>query len=168
MLVGIEPGRYRVAKGAQEGVAGAAVDNVRADVFGLGFVEDDEIVAALVGDSLRGGCLRLLVPVLAVDDRSEALLRVALDVLPDVQDRAAGGVDKRAASPIEARELVDRHAERGQDHHVVSTQRLGRLARIAQEPNVLRPELVVDMKASRGKADPKVVTALLKKAIGQP
>ena len=77
-----------------------------------------EVVAALVGEGLRGGGLGLLVVVLAVDDGGEAVARVLVHVLPDVQHAAAGGVHQHAALAAQVLHLRHRDAERGQDHHV--------------------------------------------------
>ena len=63
--------------------------------------------------------LGLFVVVLAVDHRREAVARVALDALPDVQHRPAGRVDDHAADGAQALEIPHRHAERRDDHHVV-------------------------------------------------
>ena len=63
-------------------------------------IEHDQVAAAVL-HRLRGGGLRFLVPDLAVDDRGVAVLGVAAHVLPDVEHRAAGRVDQRAAAAIE-------------------------------------------------------------------
>jgi hypothetical protein len=97
-------------------------------------------------DGLRGGGLRLLVPVLAVDHRRESVLRIALDVLPDVQHRAAGGVDQRAAGAVEPLQFLDRHPERRQDHHIIGAERDAVLFGIAEEANALAAQLVVDVR----------------------
>ncbi len=72
-----------------------------------------------MGQGLGGGGLRFLVVVLAVDDRGKALPRVGVDVLPDVQHAAAGGVHEHAALGAQELHLHHRHPEGGQDHHVL-------------------------------------------------
>jgi hypothetical protein len=81
----------------------------------------------------------------AVNDRREAVLRVADDVLPDVQDGAAGGIDQRAALVHEPGHVADRDTERGQNDHVVAPQRVGALARVREEPDAGRAKPVVDV-----------------------
>ena len=83
---------------------------------------------------------------LAVDDRGEAVLRVARDVLPDVQHRPAGGVDERAALARQLRHLLDRDAERRQNHDVVGAERLAPFARIGEEPDAVVAQPVVDVR----------------------
>ena len=77
-----------------------------------------EVVAAGVGEGLGGGGLRLLVVVLAVDDGGEAVARVLVDVLPDVEHAAAGGVHEHAAPAAQLLHLRHRHPEGGQDDDV--------------------------------------------------
>ena len=126
-----------MVEGFQERAAVAAVADVVARVRSLGAVEHHEVVAAaaLAGLGRRG--LGLLVPVLAVDHRGEALLGVALDVLPDVQHRAAGRVHQRAAACHERFEQLEGDAERRQDDDVVARDRIDRFARVGQEADAL-------------------------------
>ena len=67
---------------------------------------------------LRRGGPRLLMRVLAVDHRGESVLGVVLDTLPDVEYRATRRVDQDAADLLELFEVVQRHAECGQDDDV--------------------------------------------------
>ena len=144
---GSNPGDDRLAEAREERVAVAAAPDVLADGAGFVVIVDDEVVAARVLQRLRRRRLRLLVPVLAVDDRREAFLRVALHVLPDVQHRAAGRVDERAAARAEVLQRRDRDAERRQDDDVV-----WRRAVDASSPGSLRKrmpsaaELIVDVR----------------------
>jgi hypothetical protein len=71
-----------------------------------------------VGEGLRGGGLGLLVVVLAVDHGGEVVAPVFVDVLPDVQHAAAGGVHEHAAAAAQELHLRHGNPERGQDHHV--------------------------------------------------
>jgi hypothetical protein len=59
------------------------------------------------------------VVVLAVDQRRVTVLRVALDALPHVQHRPAGGVDENTSDPAKLLEIVDCHAESRKNHHIV-------------------------------------------------
>jgi len=81
----------------------------------------------------------------SVDHRREAVLRVSPDVLPDVQHRSACRVDQRAAPLFELRELRHGHTKGGQDDDVVRPERRAILARIGQEPDAPRPQLIVDV-----------------------
>ena len=93
--------------------------------------------------------------------------RVALDVLPDVQHRAAGRVDQRAAALDERLQQFDGDAERRQDDDVVRRQRVERFAGIAEEADALRAQLIVDVRVvddlagqedgAIGKARPRLV-----------
>ncbi len=82
----------------------------------------------------------------AVNDRGEAVLRIADDVLPDVQNRPARRVDERAALVHEPRHVAHRDAEGGKDHDVVRSQRLPAFSRIAEEPDVGGAQLIVDVR----------------------
>ncbi len=95
---------------------------------------------------LRRRGARLLVFVLAVDDRRVAVARVARHVLPDVQHGAAGRVDERAALILIALQIADRHAERRQDHDVLRPEPRGIFVRVAQEADAGRAQLVVDVR----------------------
>src|SRR5688572_24346386 len=61
--------------------------------------------------------------VFAVNQRCEAVLRVALDALPDIEHGSAGRVDKDALDATQLVEVVNRDAERGEDHHVLRRHR---------------------------------------------
>ena len=84
--------------------------------------DDDVLPARVLGHLARRG-LRLLVVVLAVDQRREAVPGVGVHALPDVEDRAAGRVHEDAPHAAQPLEVADRHAERGEDHHVVRSHR---------------------------------------------
>ena len=103
-------------------------------------------MAVREGERLRCGRLRLLVPHLPVDHRGESVLRVALHVLPDVQHRAAGGIDHHTPDVGEALHLGRRHAERRQHHHVVGAERRTCLVGVAQELDALAAEAIVDVR----------------------
>ena len=72
----------------------------------------------MAADLARRG-LGLLVVVLAVDHRGEAVAGVALDPLPDIEHRAAGGVDHDAANVAQSLEVAHRDAEGRDDDDVV-------------------------------------------------
>jgi hypothetical protein len=116
---GSKSGEAERANLARNAVAVAATGDVVAHELGLGHVAHHEVVAVRVLLHLAGGGARLLVVVLAVDERGEAVARVGLDALPHVEHRAARGVDHHAAEGAQGVEVVDGHAERRQDHHVL-------------------------------------------------
>jgi hypothetical protein len=103
-------------------------------------------VAVRILRGLRRGGPRFFVMHFSVDDRREAVLRVAPDVLPDVQHRSACRVDERAALRFQLRELADRHAEGGQDDDVVLPERRAIFAWIRQDADAARTELIVDVR----------------------
>ena len=119
---GRSPARRRLPKRARNASRSPPPADVVADDGRFAVVEDHEVAPAVL-DRLGGRGLRLLVPDLAVDDRRVPALGVAPDVLPDVQHRPAGGVDERAAAPLELLQHGDRDAERRQDHDVVRPSR---------------------------------------------
>ena len=143
---GSKPGRHGVAEAREKRIAIAAAPDVVAHLVGLVEIQDDEEAAVREGERLRGGRLRLLVPHLAVNDRREPVLRVALHVLPDVQHRAAGRIHHHAADVGEALHLGRRDAERRQHDHVVGAQRLARLVGVAQKLNAFAAEAIVDVR----------------------
>src|SRR6185312_2210593 len=75
-------------------------------------------MAALVLLRLRRCRTRLFMVVLAVDERSEPIARVALDSFPDVEHRPAGRVDHDAADLTQNLEIADSDSERRQDDDV--------------------------------------------------
>ena len=85
-------------------------------------------------------------PHLAVDDRREAVLRVSLDVLPDVEHRSARRVDHDAAHPAEAVHVGGRDAEGRQHDHVLRAKRRAVGIGIAEKLNALGAEAVVDVR----------------------
>ena len=163
VLVRIEPGRYRAAEPLEQGRAVAALPDERAYQLGLFFVAHDEEVSAGVLCRLRRRRARFFVVGLAVDDRREPVLRVALHVLPDVEDRSAGRVHERAALRREQRHVADGHAERRQNHDVVDAERGGVFARIRQKANALGPQPRVDVRVVDDFAREKYV--LMRKAL---
>src|SRR6185436_5882211 len=110
-----------------------ALTNVAARRGRFTMIEDDEVMSASAASRLRCRGLRLFVPVLAVNDRGESLVGVALHVLPDIQHRTARRVDERAAALLEGQQELHRDPECRKNHHVVRGERSTRLARIAEE-----------------------------------
>ena len=110
-------GRLGEARGQRRRVA--ALLDVVEHRAGLLHVEHHEVAPAGVLVHLARGGLGLLVPVLAVDHRGVAVARVALDPLPDVEHRPAGGVHQHAADGPEPLEVADGDAERRHDHDVL-------------------------------------------------
>ena len=60
-----------------------------------------------------------------MNDRRESVLRVSLDVLPDIQYRPTGRIDERAPSSFEPLELPDGHAECWNDDNIFRPERVG-------------------------------------------
>ena len=111
-----KPGEHRLAERSRERRRGRrpALDVV-ADQPRLVHVEHDEIAPAGILHHLARGGPGLLVVVLAVDERREAVARVPLDPLPHVEHRAARRVhqdaaDRRAAA--RSRRIVTPNAGR--------------------------------------------------------
>src|SRR5687768_8093031 len=69
-------------------------------------------------ENLACGRFRLLVVVLPVNERGEAIPGVLIDALPDVEDAAAGRIHEGAAELRKRREVTEGDAESGQYHHV--------------------------------------------------
>src|SRR6185312_13656321 len=86
-------------------------------------IADDQIVPAPLLAHLRRRGPRLLVVVLAVNDRGESVARVALDALPDVEHRTAGRVDEHTALVAQRGKVVDRDAEGGKNDDVLRRDR---------------------------------------------
>ena len=95
---GSNPGDAARANRRHELVARPAALDVVADELRLAHVAHDEVVPAWIRSHLRRRRARLLVIVLAVDERGEPVARVALDALPHVQHRAARRVDETQPS----------------------------------------------------------------------
>jgi hypothetical protein len=72
-----------------------------------------------MGEGLGGGGLRLFVVVLAVDDGREAVPGILVDVLPDVEHAAAGGVHQHAAPGPQELHLRHRDPEGGKQHDIL-------------------------------------------------
>ena len=81
-----------------------------------------------------------------MDDRGEPVLRVAGDVLPDVQHRAAGGIHERAALCGQLRHFLDGDPEGRQDHDIISAKRLGVLVRIREKPDPVVAQPLIDVR----------------------
>ena len=146
IAVRVEAGRAGVPERCRELLAaGASADHV-AQQPGLLRVEDHDVAPAVHGRGLGRGRLRLLVMQLAVDDRGEAVARVLAHLLPDVEHRAAGRVDQRAAPPLQPLQVRHRHAERRNDDDVVGDEVVHRFVRIAQKTNPRLAQAVVDLR----------------------
>ncbi len=102
----------------QRGRIGLPLDEC-AHLLRLIHVADDEVVPTSLLPHLRCRRARLLVVVLPVDQRREAVAGVALDTLPDVEHRAAGGVHQHATDAAQRLEVVEGDAERRDDHHIL-------------------------------------------------
>ena len=164
---GSKPGDMAPCESAQERGRVTVVTDVVADDGGLGTVEDDEVTALRVLERLRGSGACLLVFHFPMNDGREPVLGVPHDVLPDVQDRSARGVDERAALARQARHLADGHAKGRKNHHVVFPETVGAFAGVGQEANALAPQPIVDVRVvddfagqedvSSGEAPPRLV-----------
>jgi hypothetical protein len=142
-IAGSNPGEVAELRHERAGVAAAA--NVVADARRLAAIEDDQIPAAVL-DGLRGGRLRFLVPHLPVNHRRVAAFRIAAHVLPDVQHRAARGVDQRAAAAFQLLQHRHRHTERGENDDVVRPEAAGARGLVAEELDAHRAQLLVDVR----------------------
>ena len=120
--------------------------DVIADHVGLVDVQHHEEPAVRDGQGLGGGRLRFLVPYLAVNDRREPVLGVPLDVLPDVQNRAAGRIHHDAADLGEPLHLGGRDAECRQHDDVIGAQRRTVGVRVAEKLDALAAQPVVDVR----------------------
>ena len=96
MQVGIETAGYRPAKARRKLGFVAAVFDVVANAGGFVLVSNDEVVRACKQRSAGKRGFRFLVFELSVNDRCDACARVSLDVLPDIENRAAGCIDHNA------------------------------------------------------------------------
>ena len=112
---------------------------------GFGTVEHDQRAPIRVLQNLRGGGLCLLVSDFAVDDGRVAITRVLEHVLPDVEHRPTGRVNKRAALALEPGQRPDRDAERRQDDHSVGAQALQVLFGVTQEAHPGSAQPAVDL-----------------------
>ncbi len=91
---------------------------VAAHRLGLVHVPHDQVSTTRMSCDLTGGGLRLFMEVLAVDDGGVAVLGIRVDPLPHIQHRAAGGIHQHTADLPQPREVLHRHAEGRQNHHV--------------------------------------------------
>ncbi len=117
--VGVEARRAAVAERRHERVPRRLPLDVVADEARLRHVAHHQVRAARETRHLRGGGPRLLVVVLAVDERREPVARVALHAFPDVEHGAAGGVHDDAAERPQRLEIVHGDPEGGKDDHVL-------------------------------------------------
>ena len=142
---GSNPGETASPNRARKrGRAPARSDEVADDLRFLA-IEHDEKAPLRVFQRLRRRRARFFVLDLAVDDRGISVLRVAHDVLPDVEHGPARRVDERAALVDEARHVTDGHAEGRQDHDVFRSERFPRFGRLAQEPDAGGAQPIVDV-----------------------
>src|SRR6185503_17972389 len=118
----IEARRHRVRRKVREDALAARLAlDVRAHEMCLVHIPDHEVMSFGILPNLRRRRSRLLVVVLAVDQSREPFTRVALHTLPYVENRTARGVHEDASQVAQVREVLDRHTERRQDHHVLGT-----------------------------------------------
>ena len=113
MHVGVKVRARRVGVLGQERRAVAMPLDVGDYIFGFCHIPHHEIGAAGILLHLRRRRARLLVVVLAVDQRGQTVARVRIHTLPDVEHRAAGRVHHHAPLGAERLEVVDRDAEGG-------------------------------------------------------
>ncbi len=116
----------------------------------VGFVEiaHAQVLAAGVGHRLRRGGARFLVVVLAVDDHGVAVAGVVMDLLPDVEDAAAGGVDQHALLRLEVLELGHADAEGRHDHDIAGgdvAKARHRVARVVENFDAHVAQALVDV-----------------------
>ena len=105
MNLGIEIRAGRLVKlGLQLGGRHVAANKL-ADQVGFVQVADAQVLAAIVGHRLRRGGARFLVIMLAVNDHGVAITRVIVNLLPDIQHAAAGGIDEHALLRLEMLEF---------------------------------------------------------------
>src|SRR5882762_435385 len=118
VAVGIEARRHLAFELLQKLLPRPPSLDVLADDPCLIHIPHHEVIAAGIFVDLAGRGLRFFVVVLAVDQGGEAVARVHLDALPDVQDRSARRVDEHAADRAQALEVPHRHAKRRENHDV--------------------------------------------------
>ena len=106
----------------QELLLVAAVQNVVANVIGLGEVINHEVMAGAISGRLRSGRLGLLVPGFAVNDAGDRLLRVLPHAFPHTHHVAAGGVHHQTALLLQLFPGADLRPKGGDDDHVLRTQ----------------------------------------------
>src|SRR5262249_21396077 len=120
-------------------------------------VPHDQIVPVWVLLHLRRRSSRLLVVVLAVNQRGEPVTCVALDTLPDVEYGTTGGIHENTADLAQRLEIVDGHAEGRHDNDVFWANRakIERTGRIRTEQNIDAhvPQPVVDERIVNDFAD---------------
>src|SRR6266545_5369984 len=118
VVVRIEPRRHLACELLEKTLPRSPSFDVFADDPRFIHVADDEVFAPGIFIHLTRRGLRLFVVVLTVDQRGEAISRVHLDALPDVQYRSARRVDEHAANGAQPLEVSYGHAECGQDADV--------------------------------------------------
>ncbi len=121
---GIETGRAGVRRITRhELLCRSSALNVRHYILGFRHVAHDQVVAAGIAKDLRRRRPRLLMVVLAVDERRESITPIAVHTLPYVQNRPTGRIDENTSDRSQRLEIPDRHPERGEDHHVIGRYR---------------------------------------------
>jgi hypothetical protein len=124
--VGVEAGGDRLPKAGQEGRAIAAVLDVGAHLLRFLQVPDDDEVASGLAAGPGGGGPGLLVRVLAVDEGGVAGAGEALDVLPDVEHGATGGIHQHHLPRPQRLHVAEGDAEGGEEDDVVGEEVLHR------------------------------------------
>jgi hypothetical protein len=117
--IGVETRRRRVRETSEQRVATDGPLDEIADDARLFHVAHHEVTPLGILEDLRCRRARLFVVILPVNERREAIARVALDALPDVEHRSARRVHEHAADRAKSLEILDRHAERRKNHDVV-------------------------------------------------
>src|SRR5262245_11950364 len=96
-----------------------AFNDVTTGAPGLIVIEDYQVLSAFVFGSLRARSASFFMGVFPVDDGGKALARVALDSLPNGDDRAAGSIDHEAALVLQLFVFMDGRAEGGNQDHII-------------------------------------------------
>ena len=118
MALRIEPRRDGVGKPRHQVLGRQLPLNEVADDPGLVHVPDDEIMRVGIFGCLRCRRAGFFMVVLAVHERRKAIARITFHAFPDVENRAAGGVDHHAADLPERLEVLDRDPESRQNDHI--------------------------------------------------
>ena len=123
-MSGSKPAEYAPLKVSRNSCLLPPLQDVIADVIGLGECIDDEVMARAVGAGLGGGGLGFLVLGLAVDDAGDPFLGVLADPFPDAHHVAASRVHQAAAFGLKFGARAHLGAKGGDDHHVVGLEPL--------------------------------------------
>src|SRR5436309_6686868 len=158
VAVGIEIGRHLALELLEKLLPRPPSLDVLADDLGLVHIPHDEVFAARVFVHLARGGLRLFVVVLAVDQSGEAVARVHLDALPDVQHRTTRRIDEHASDRPQPLEVPHRDAECREDYDVAGVHRAEVELAIppfwpVQELDAHRGELLIDVRVVNDLAD---------------